>query len=374
MRIEAGSSHPLDCAKAVLSVGKSVMKKVSMIAFAILCVQAVTTSFSNQTLVTHNALPSLGIFNPGELSIAEFPRAGIIAAFTASCELGSHLPTPTECSFLGLRAEEYARRKLLKEDEYIYGPKVTKMWFRFPPTPSGIQRVSIGLPSNNTLNYRDAVLFFKSFFLCDFDYFQKHSYEIAKDFHHVHDVLVYGEKNATGYRKQQKVFSTTFDGDVLVHKLHKLGCSKTEIMTFKRVVRKLGDFTWDEMLPTLTKDQRNVLQKVLYFPPHPRELKKLMTKTIRELRDLDQRVFNATQSPIYAAARAHHLFASNIFWKKGNGRFARALTNILLLRWRMPGVAFPNDDEYTSAVEKGEIFFTHYLDELISSHNWSIWQ
>ncbi len=101
------------------------------------------------------------------------------------------------------------------------------------------------------------------------------------------------------------------------------------------------------------------------MPPKAHEVPTLMKKLMREIENIELKRFHPVKIASYAHFKLVHIHP----FVDGNGRTARLLMNLILLKYDYPSAVIKNQDriEYYNALEKAHDGNMDLFDEFIAS-------
>ena len=161
-----------------------------------------------------------------------------------------------------------------------------------------------------------------------------------------------------------------FSYDEFKRVLKKRGGTSKDVEHLDSIAMKHARYgTFEKAYEQFTEAEIESYKKIGHFAPMPDQIRQEMRNFAKALREVGPKVINRELSAISAASWVHAELGRIHPFGDGNGREARAWTDVMLQLGGYRGVIFPDDEEYTKAVEADQSQpgqFTPFLEETIA--------
>lgn len=303
---------------------------------------------------------------PENLSAFFSNGLGAVGNGEKACDLDGDIGNYLECDKVAKEITRLISQEGMDKKIYTGNPDDPQLILSIPASEGTPLRVVVRHNPQEHANYCAAMKHVEENWLQDPCFLDKTDNELLDEIMRLHNLL--SGENHTGFRNAPVFVSRTLGYYVEDHlkKLQEMNVSQREIKLYldsrERVERAEREFS----KTSLTKAERAVWEKVVYFPPEAREVSGRMRSFVRKLREYA----NSDADPVALAAWAHCEFGSIHPYGDYNGREARLIMNAILERGGYRPVIFPNDDEYSAVVNADQAapgVFAGYLASLIEA-------
>jgi len=150
--------------------------------------------------------------------------------------------------------------------------------------------------------------------------------------------------------------------------LKKHGGTQKDLSILDGIFAKVNRNDPQELFETLNKEETAVIAKIGYLAPPSKQVPSLMNSFAKELLSLYKEGKDKGEVDyIKLAVFAHQNLVKIHPFEDGNGRTARAFMNALLIQGGYCPVFFPDDDIYTTYVQKSDKEFETFLRTTIKT-------
>lgn len=394
-------THPsnLPTTKSVSRTCNSTMKKVAVVAFLSIMLVASQAQQKEIKVGTCAALAAIGSWKlidscpsplstfPTLLGKVAHPELIPTTKGDAYCHISTEAFTQEQCDEVAREVEDSFRTNTpavydlvmnqriepftglsMDKHEKGFGMESDPGTF-LRPEVAPIAKIGFAIPRAVSKNHNEAIRYLEKTILGQEDFFQKSSEDVLKTMQKAHRIMIKDLSKQPGQFRTFPAFVTRegmqWNIEGWRQELRANGGTREDRKTLENMVAKLKKANWHKLL---TEEEFVVLRKIGFVPSVPENIPLEMEAFANQLKARVEKMRQGEADVVETAAWAHQKIACIHPFGDGNGRMARAFTNMILQLGGMRGVIFPSDAEYTQAIiqdERGEMSFAHYLRETI---------